>query len=161
MRDNINKVSQRGENLDSLQDKTDNLAVSAQGFRRGANRVRKQMWWKGLSSLADVADADHVLTIHRHEDEDVHRGRRNSSLDRYYCSVRYATTYPSSCTCSPSETKLTSTQLWRLGRRALSPLQMFSMATLHSNSDSENIAIANEIYSKTTITTSLQQINLG
>lgn len=43
MRDNINKVSQRGERLDSLQDKTDNLAVSAQGFRRGANRVRKQV----------------------------------------------------------------------------------------------------------------------
>jgi vesicle-associated membrane protein 4 len=48
MRDNINKVSQRGEQLDSLQDKTDNLAVSAQGFRRGANRVRKQMWWKDM-----------------------------------------------------------------------------------------------------------------
>lgn len=47
MRENINKVSQRGERLDALQDKTDNLAVSAQGFRRGANRVRKQMWWKG------------------------------------------------------------------------------------------------------------------
>jgi Synaptobrevin len=46
MRENISKVSQRGERLDSLQDKTDNLAVSAQGFRRGANRVRKQMWWK-------------------------------------------------------------------------------------------------------------------
>lgn len=46
MRENINKVSQRGERLDSLQDKTDNLATSAQGFRRGANRVRKQMWWK-------------------------------------------------------------------------------------------------------------------
>ncbi|KAA8569364.1 hypothetical protein EYC84_001014 [Monilinia fructicola] len=24
------------------------LAVSAQGFRRGANRVRKQMWWKDM-----------------------------------------------------------------------------------------------------------------
>lgn len=46
MRENIKQVSQRGERLDSLQDKTDNLAVSAQGFRRGANRVRKQMWWK-------------------------------------------------------------------------------------------------------------------
>jgi vesicle-associated membrane protein 4 len=46
MRENINKVAERGERLDSLQDKTDNLAVSAQGFRRGANRVRKQMWWK-------------------------------------------------------------------------------------------------------------------
>ena len=48
MRENINKVSQRGEGLDSLQDKTDNLAASAQGFRRGANRVRKQMWWKDM-----------------------------------------------------------------------------------------------------------------
>lgn len=46
MRDNINKVSQRGERLDHLQNKTDDLAASAQGFRRGANRVRKQMWWK-------------------------------------------------------------------------------------------------------------------
>lgn len=48
MRDNINKVHERGENLNSLQDKTDNLSVSAQGFRRGANRVRKQMWWKDM-----------------------------------------------------------------------------------------------------------------
>ena len=48
MRENINKVSQRGERLDSLQDKTDNLATSAQGFRRGANRVRKQMWWADM-----------------------------------------------------------------------------------------------------------------
>jgi vesicle-associated membrane protein 4 len=48
MRENINKVSQRGERLDSLQDKTDNLATSAQGFRRGANRVRKQMWWRDM-----------------------------------------------------------------------------------------------------------------
>jgi len=44
MRENINKVSDRGERLDALQDKTDNLERSAQGFRRGANRVRKAMW---------------------------------------------------------------------------------------------------------------------
>ena len=49
MRENINKVSQRGERLDSLQDKTDNLATSAQGFRRGANRVRKQVSLPSLS----------------------------------------------------------------------------------------------------------------
>ncbi|GAA96126.1 hypothetical protein E5Q_02787 [Mixia osmundae IAM 14324] len=48
MRENITKVNERGERLDSLQDKTDNLAVSAQGFRRGANRVRKAMWWKDM-----------------------------------------------------------------------------------------------------------------
>jgi hypothetical protein len=27
---------------------SDNLAISAQGFRRGANKVRKQMWWKDM-----------------------------------------------------------------------------------------------------------------
>ncbi|KAF3768536.1 hypothetical protein M406DRAFT_354912 [Cryphonectria parasitica EP155] len=48
MRNNINMANERGENIDRLQDKTDNLAVSAQGFRRGANRVRKQMWWKDM-----------------------------------------------------------------------------------------------------------------
>lgn len=48
MRDNINKVAERGERLTSIEDKADNLAISAQGFKRGANRVRKQMWYKDL-----------------------------------------------------------------------------------------------------------------
>lgn len=74
MRENITKVAERGERLDALQDKTgefgfparsslltayytaDNLAQSAQGFRKGANRVRKQMvssaaLWSFRSSL--------------------------------------------------------------------------------------------------------------
>lgn len=48
MRGNITKIGERGERLDALQDKTDNLATQANGFRRGANRVRKQMWWKDM-----------------------------------------------------------------------------------------------------------------
>jgi vesicle-associated membrane protein 4 len=48
MRENINKVQQRGERIDNIQHKTDNLAESARGFRRGANKVRKQMWWKDM-----------------------------------------------------------------------------------------------------------------
>jgi vesicle-associated membrane protein 4 len=48
MKENINSVGQRGEHLDALQDKTDNLATSAQNFRRGANKIRKQMWWKDV-----------------------------------------------------------------------------------------------------------------
>jgi len=63
MRENINKVSQRGERLDSLQDKTDNLAVSAQGFRRGANRVRKQMWWKDMKMRACLIGGIVILLI--------------------------------------------------------------------------------------------------
>ncbi|KAL1998003.1 hypothetical protein VTN02DRAFT_223 [Thermoascus thermophilus] len=63
MRENINKVSQRGERLDSLQDKTDNLAVSAQGFRRGANRVRKQMWWKDVKMRICMIIAIIILLV--------------------------------------------------------------------------------------------------
>lgn len=48
MQENIKKASERGARLDTLQEQTDTLAVSAQGFRRGANRVRKAMWWKDM-----------------------------------------------------------------------------------------------------------------
>ena len=48
MKKNLESVAQRGEHIDQLQDKSENLNQSAQGFRRGANRVRKQMWWKNM-----------------------------------------------------------------------------------------------------------------
>ncbi|KAF5381617.1 hypothetical protein D9615_005409 [Tricholomella constricta] len=63
MRENITKVAERGERLDSLQDKTDNLAVSAQGFRRGANRVRKNMWWKDMKMRIIIGVAVAVIIV--------------------------------------------------------------------------------------------------
>lgn len=41
MRDNINKVAERGERLTSIEDKADNLAISAQGFKRGSQQGQK------------------------------------------------------------------------------------------------------------------------
>lgn len=41
-------VDDRDKRLNELEDKTDKLATSAQGFRRGANRVRKEMWKKNM-----------------------------------------------------------------------------------------------------------------
>ncbi|CAJ0839159.1 8526_t:CDS:2 [Entrophospora sp. SA101] len=38
MRDNLKTVAERGERLDTLHVKTENLSISAQGFRRGANK---------------------------------------------------------------------------------------------------------------------------
>jgi len=63
MRENITKVAERGERLESLQDKTDNLAVSAQGFRRGANRVRKNMWWKDMKMRIIIGIAIMVILV--------------------------------------------------------------------------------------------------
>jgi vesicle-associated membrane protein 4 len=48
MQQNIKQVAQRGERLDSLQDTTDDLSVSAERFRRRTNRVRKLMWLKDM-----------------------------------------------------------------------------------------------------------------
>jgi len=63
MRENITKVAERGQRLDELQDKTDNLAVSAQGFKKGANRVRKAMWWKDMKMRIIIAVAIVVLIV--------------------------------------------------------------------------------------------------
>ncbi|KAI0929420.1 SNAP receptor, synaptobrevin [Taiwanofungus camphoratus] len=63
MRENITKVAERGERLDQLQDKTDNLAVSAQGFRRGANRVRKNMWWKDMKMRLIIGIAIAIIIV--------------------------------------------------------------------------------------------------
>ena len=63
MRTNITKVGERGERLDALQDKTDNLATQANGFRRGANRVRKQMWWKDMKMRMCIIVGIIVLLI--------------------------------------------------------------------------------------------------
>ncbi|KAG0292505.1 hypothetical protein BGZ98_002556, partial [Dissophora globulifera] len=46
MQDNIDAVQQRGETLDSMNDKTAQLEQGAGEFRRGASRIRRQMWWK-------------------------------------------------------------------------------------------------------------------
>ena len=51
MQQNIKKVAQRGERLDSLQDTTDDLSVSATHFRRGTNRVRKLTWLKDMKMV--------------------------------------------------------------------------------------------------------------
>jgi hypothetical protein len=52
MRENINKVAQRGERLDSLQGMTGNLDSSNQAFRKGATRVRAQQSWLGTLGRA-------------------------------------------------------------------------------------------------------------
>jgi len=63
MKSNINKVAERGGRIDDLQDKTETLAVSAQGFRRGANKVRKNMWWKDMKMRIIIGIGIAVLIV--------------------------------------------------------------------------------------------------
>ncbi|KAJ3068750.1 hypothetical protein HDU98_008128 [Podochytrium sp. JEL0797] len=50
MNENIAKVVERGENLEALQNKTEDLSNSSMQFKRGASDVRKQMWWADMKS---------------------------------------------------------------------------------------------------------------
>jgi hypothetical protein len=107
MRENINKVSQRGERLDSLQDKTDNLAVSAQGFRRGANRVRKQMWWKDMKMRVCLVICVIVLLVViivpgkslAHAEERKEGGEKERASTRYFSESGPLTRSPGYSSC--------------------------------------------------------------
>ena len=45
---NIDSVLERGEKLDLLVNKTENLQNSAFKFERGANQLRNEMWWRKI-----------------------------------------------------------------------------------------------------------------
>lgn len=48
---NVEQILSRGERIELLVDKTDNMASQATAFRRGARTVRRSMWWKNTKIL--------------------------------------------------------------------------------------------------------------
>lgn len=48
---NVEQILSRGERIELLVDKTDNMASQATAFRRGARTVRRGMWWKNTRIL--------------------------------------------------------------------------------------------------------------
>lgn len=48
---NVEQILSRGERIELLVDKTDNMANQATAFRRGARTVRRSMWWKNTRIL--------------------------------------------------------------------------------------------------------------
>ena len=52
---NVEQILSRGERIELLVDKTDNMAHQATAFRRGARTARRQMWWKNTKTVALTA----------------------------------------------------------------------------------------------------------
>ena len=48
MQTNIGKVLDRGDRLEDLQDKTDDLAAGALTFHKSATKLQKKLWWKNM-----------------------------------------------------------------------------------------------------------------
>lgn len=49
--ENISKILDRGDRLDNLITKTDNLNQSAFAFKKRSTTLRRQMWWKNVKLL--------------------------------------------------------------------------------------------------------------
>ncbi|KAK9767772.1 Vesicle membrane receptor protein (v-SNARE) [Basidiobolus ranarum] len=48
MQDNIERVMDRGEKLDILNNKAVDLEQGARQFKKGATKMKKRMWWKDM-----------------------------------------------------------------------------------------------------------------
>ncbi|CAL8278152.1 unnamed protein product [Merluccius merluccius] len=51
LKDNINKVLERGDRLDDLMDKTGDLQATADTFQRTSTRVARKYWWKNIKMM--------------------------------------------------------------------------------------------------------------
>ncbi|RVE66133.1 hypothetical protein OJAV_G00123420 [Oryzias javanicus] len=51
LKDNIDKVLERGDRLNELIDKTDDLQASADSFQRTSTRVARKYWWKNIKMM--------------------------------------------------------------------------------------------------------------
>ncbi|XP_053196044.1 vesicle-associated membrane protein 8 isoform X2 [Scomber japonicus] len=51
LKDNINKVLERGDRLDDLIGKTDDLQASADSFQKTSTRVARKYWWKNVKLM--------------------------------------------------------------------------------------------------------------
>ncbi|KAF9378159.1 hypothetical protein CPB97_009739 [Podila verticillata] len=63
MQQNIDSVRDRGEKLDSLQNKTTDLEQGAVQFRKGASGVRRQMYWKNMKMRLLIALGVIILLV--------------------------------------------------------------------------------------------------
>jgi vesicle-associated membrane protein 7 len=52
MIDNIDKVLERGEKIDLLVDRTEDLSDSAHNFRYKSKKLKNTMWWKNMTLIA-------------------------------------------------------------------------------------------------------------
>ncbi|KAK9145979.1 hypothetical protein Sjap_005882 [Stephania japonica] len=63
MMENIEKVLDRGEKIELLVDKTDNLRSQAQDFRQQGTKMRRKMWWQNMKMKLIVLAIFIVLVL--------------------------------------------------------------------------------------------------
>ncbi|XP_060687894.1 vesicle-associated membrane protein 8 [Hemiscyllium ocellatum] len=60
MSQNIEKVLERGEKLDDLIIKTDDLQASADTFQKTSTKIARKMWWKNTKMIIIIVPSRYV-----------------------------------------------------------------------------------------------------
>ncbi|KAJ3604858.1 hypothetical protein NHX12_026910 [Muraenolepis orangiensis] len=63
LKDNINKVLERGDRLDDLMNKTDDLQASANSFQRTSTQVARKYWWKNIKMMIIIGVVVLIIVI--------------------------------------------------------------------------------------------------
>ncbi|CAL9682342.1 unnamed protein product [Knipowitschia caucasica] len=63
LKDNIKKVLERGDRLDDLIEKTDDLQATADSFQRTSTRVARKYWWKNIKIMIIIGVVVSVAII--------------------------------------------------------------------------------------------------
>ncbi|KAF7217434.1 vesicle-associated membrane protein 8 [Nothobranchius furzeri] len=63
LKDNINKVLERGDRLDDLINKTDDLQASADSFQKTSTRVARKYWWKNIKMMIIIGVIVAIILI--------------------------------------------------------------------------------------------------
>lgn len=63
IKDNINKVLERGERLDDLIGKTDDLQATADSFQKTSTRVSRKFWWKNMKMMIIIGVIVLVIVV--------------------------------------------------------------------------------------------------
>lgn len=63
LKDNINKVLERGDRLDDLIEKSGDLQATADSFQRTSTRVARKYWWKNVKLMIIIGIVVLVILI--------------------------------------------------------------------------------------------------
>jgi Synaptobrevin len=91
MGQNIGLAQNKGVLINDLQDKTDNLARSADDFKRTAHHVRKEMWWKNMKMRICIVVGIIILLIVIIVPSGTHAPKILTSLSLTSSSCRFKT----------------------------------------------------------------------
>lgn len=61
--DNVERVLQRGQQIDEIISATDDLQAQAQGFQRSSRALRQQMWWNDIRAKAAIGGGIAVFLL--------------------------------------------------------------------------------------------------